>query len=132
VRTIENLAQNLFICPPHVSQVAALGALEAIDELEGHKRVYAANRARLLDALPALGFRDIAPADGAFYIYADVSELANDSRDFCTRLLHEAGIAATPGLDFDPVRGHRTMRFSFARTEAEIAEGVDRLKAFLG
>ena len=131
VRTIENLAQNLFICPPHVSQVAAIGALEAIDELEGHKRVYAANRARLLQVLPGLGFRDIAPADGAFYIYADISGLANDSRDLCSRMLHEAGIAATPGLDFDPVRGHRTMRFSFARTEAEITEGIARLQRFL-
>lgn len=132
LRTIENLAQNLFICPPHVSQVAALGALEATDELEGHKRVYARNRTLLLDTLPTLGFRDIAPADGAFYIYADMSGLANDSRDFCARLLHEAGIAATPGLDFDPVRGHHTMRFSFARTAAEIAEGVARLGRFLG
>ena len=132
MRTVENLAQNLFICPPHASQVAALGALDGIEELEGHRAVYAANRARLLDALPGLGFADIAPADGAFYIYADISRLANDSTEFCTRLLHEGGIAATPGLDFDPVRGHRTMRFSFARTEAEIEEGIRRLRAFLG
>ena len=132
VRTIENLAQNLFICPPHVSQVAALGALDATEELEGHKRAYAANRSLLLDTLPNLGFRDIAPADGAFYIYADISELANDSRAFSKRLLHEAGVAATPGLDFDPVRGHKTMRFSFARTEAEIADGVRRIHKLLG
>ena len=132
VRTIENLAQNLFICPPHVSQVAALGALDATEELEGHKRAYAANRTLLLETLPKLGFRDIAPADGAFYIYADISELANDSRAFSKRLLHEAGVAATPGLDFDPVRGHKTMRFSFARTEAEIADGVRRIQKLLG
>ncbi len=132
VRTIENLAQNLFICPPHASQVAALGALEAEDELEGLKRVYAANRARLLEALPGLGFTDIAPADGAFYIYADCTRLSNDSRELCRRMLQEGGVAATPGLDFDPVRGHRTVRFSFARGEAEIAEGVGRLQRLLG
>jgi aspartate/methionine/tyrosine aminotransferase len=132
VRTVENLAQNLFICPPHASQIAALGALEAEDELEGLKRVYAANRARLLDALPAMGLADIAPADGAFYVYADCTRLANDSTAFCRRLLEDGGVAATPGLDFDPVRGHRTVRFSFARGEAEIAEGVRRLRRLLG
>ncbi|MEM7061344.1 MAG: aminotransferase class I/II-fold pyridoxal phosphate-dependent enzyme [Pseudomonadota bacterium] len=132
IRTVENLAQNLFICPPHVSQVAALGALESIEELEAHKAVYARNRTRLLEALPGLGFADIAPADGAFYIYADISRLSNDSKDFCARLLNECGVAATPGLDFDPIRGHRTMRFSFARTEEEITEGVERIRAFLG
>jgi aspartate/methionine/tyrosine aminotransferase len=132
VRTIENLAQNLFICPPHASQIAALGALEAEDELEGLKRIYAANRARLLGALPRLGFADIAPADGAFYVYADCTRLANDSAAFCRRLLDEGGVAATPGLDFDPVRGHRTVRFSFARSEAEIAEGIARMQRLLG
>ena len=131
IRTVENLAQNLFICSSHASQVAALGALEAGEELEAHRAVYAANRRHLLDALPGLGFTDIAPADGAFYIYADISRLSNDSTDFCARLLQEGGVAATTGLDFDPVRGHRTMRFSFARTEAEIVEGVRRLKAFV-
>lgn len=130
-RTIENLAQNLFICPPHASQVAALGALEAEEELEALKGGYARNRALLLDTLPTLGFTDIAPADGAFYVYANVSQFTNDSSDFCRRLLHEGAIAATPGLDFDPVRGHATMRFSFARTEAEIAKGVERLTGFL-
>ena len=131
IRTVENLAQNLFICSSHASQVAALGALEAEEELEGHRAVYAANRAHLLEALPGLGFTDIAPADGAFYIYADISRLSNDSTEFCARLLQEGGVAATTGLDFDPVRGNRTMRFSFARTEAEIIEGVRRLKAFV-
>ena len=131
IRTVENLAQNLFICSSHASQVAALGALEAEQELEGHRAVYAANRRHLLDALPELGFSDIAPADGAFYIYADISRLSNDSTEFCARLLREGGVAATTGLDFDPVRGHHTMRFSFARTEAEIIEGVRRLRAFV-
>ena len=131
VRTVENLAQNLFICPPHASQIAALGALEARTELEGLKSVYAENRRLLMDALPGLGFREIAPADGAFYIYADVSAFTNDSRDFCLRLLRDGGVAATPGLDFDPERGHRTVRFSFARTTPEIAEGVRRIAAFV-
>lgn len=132
VRTIENLAQNLFICTPHVSQVAALGALDSVEELERHRTVYDNNRARLLEALPKLGFTDIAPADGAFYIYADISRLSNDSQEFCSKLLNEAGVAATTGLDFDPVRGNRTIRFSFARTEEEIAEGIRRLQKFLG
>ncbi|MEM7190100.1 MAG: aminotransferase class I/II-fold pyridoxal phosphate-dependent enzyme [Pseudomonadota bacterium] len=131
IRTIEALAQNLFICAPHVSQVAALGALEAEAELEAHKAVYAANRERLLGALPGMGFTDIAPADGAFYVYANLTQLSNDSRNFCSKLLQEGGVAATPGLDFDPVRGHGTLRFSFARTEAEIAEGIERIGRFL-
>lgn len=132
VRTIENLSQNLFICPSHASQIAALGALDATQELEGHRRVYANNRERLMNALPELGFTDIAPADGAFYIYAGIEKLSNDSKEFSEKLLKQAGVAATMGLDFDPVRGHRTMRFSFARTEAEIEEGVRRIRAFLG
>lgn len=132
VRIIENLSQNLFICPSHASQVAAIGALEAIEELEGHRQVYANNRERLMNALPDMGFTDIAPADGAFYIYAGIEKLSNDSRDFSAKLLNEAGVAATTGLDFDPVRGHRTMRFSFARTEAEIEEGIRRIRSFVG
>ncbi len=131
VRTIENLAQNLFICPSHASQIAALGALDADEELESHRSVYAANRARLMQAMPEMGFRDIAPADGAFYIYADIYAFSNDSADFSARLLSEAGVAATTGLDFDPVRGNTTMRFSFARTEREIEEGIRRLRRFL-
>ena len=132
IRTIENLSQNLFICPSHASQIAALGALDATEELEGHRRVYANNRERLMNALPELGFTDIAPADGAFYISAGIETLSNDSREFSAKLLNEAGVAATMGLDFDPVRGHRTMRFSFARTEAEIEEGIRRIRAFVG
>ncbi|MEM1298846.1 MAG: aminotransferase class I/II-fold pyridoxal phosphate-dependent enzyme, partial [Pseudomonadota bacterium] len=131
VRTVEALSQNLFICPSHASQVAALGALDATEELEGHRAVYAANRARLMEALPAMGFQDIAPADGAFYIYADISKFSNDSTDFARRLLQEGGVAATTGLDFDPVRGHSTIRFSFARTEAEVIEGIRRIGDFV-
>jgi aspartate/methionine/tyrosine aminotransferase len=130
-RTVENLAQNLFICSSHASQIAALGALDAIEELEGHRAVYAENRRLLMEALPRLGFREIAPTDGAFYIYADISMFSNDSKDFSARLLAEGGVAATTGLDFDPLRGHSTLRFSFARTTAEIAEGIRRLERFL-
>jgi len=133
VRTVQNLAQNLFICPSHASQIAALAALseEGEAEVAGHVKEYARNRAALMAALPALGFTDISPADGAFYAYAGVSRLSNDSRDFCARMLAEAGVAATPGRDFDPVRGHGTVRFSFAQPEAKIAEGIARLTRFI-
>ncbi len=131
LRAVERLAQNLFICPPHVSQVAAIGALEATDELEANRAVYEKNRALLLEELPKAGFRDLAPCDGAFYIYADVSHLTDDSREFCARMLREAGVAATPGLDFDPVRGARTLRFSFARSPADMIEGARRLRDWL-
>ncbi|MEM9012204.1 MAG: aminotransferase class I/II-fold pyridoxal phosphate-dependent enzyme [Pseudomonadota bacterium] len=130
VRTVERLAQNLFICPPHASQIAALAALDATEELEANRAVYAANRARLLEALPALGFADIAPPDGAFYIYADIGHLTDDSRDFTRRMLGEAGVAATPGHDFDPVRGATTLRFSYAETTERIEEGIRRLTAW--
>jgi aspartate/methionine/tyrosine aminotransferase len=133
VRPVQNLAQNLFICPSHASQIAALAALSEEGEAEaaGHLEGYRRNRATLIAALPGLGFADIAPADGAFYAYAGVSRLCNDSRDFCARLLREAGVAATPGLDFDPERGHATVRFSFAQPPEKIAEGIARLTRFV-
>ncbi len=111
VRGIERLAQNLFICPPHASQVAALAAMECGDELEANMAVYRANRALMLDGLPKAGFTKIAPPDGAFYVYADVSDITDDSRAFAVEILEQAGVAVTPGLDFDPVRGHKTLRF---------------------
>jgi aspartate/methionine/tyrosine aminotransferase len=92
---------------------------------------YALNRAALMSALPGLGFTDISPADGAFYAYAGVSRLTNDSREFCSQLLNKAGVAATPGLDFDPARGHATVRFSFAQAPEKIAEGIERLSRFI-
>lgn len=131
VRTVERLAQNMFICPPHASQVAALAALGAIDELEANRAVYAANRRLILEGLPKAGFTRIAPPDGAFYIYADVSDLTGDSRAFAAEILDKAGVAVTPGLDFDPARGHRTLRFSYAQGTAEIEEGLARLTAFM-
>jgi aspartate/methionine/tyrosine aminotransferase len=130
VRVIERLAQNMFICPPHASQVAALAALDCTEELEANVAVYAENRRLMLEGLPKAGFAKIAPPDGAFYIYADVSDLTRDSRAFAAEILAEAGVAVTPGLDFDPHRGHQTLRFSYARATADIAEGLERLRAF--
>ena len=131
VRVVERLAQNLFICPPHVAQVAALAAMECDDALQGNLDVYRANRALLMEGLPEAGFDRIAPPDGAFYIYADVSELTDDSRAFAAEILEKAGVAVTPGLDFDPERGGGTLRFSYARSTADIEEGLRRLKAFM-
>ena len=131
VRQVERLAQNLFICPPHASQVAALAAIDCTEELEANCRVYAANRQLLLDGLPAAGFAELAPPDGAFYVYADVGDLTDDSLSFAREILDEAGVAVTPGLDFDPVRGNTTIRFSYARSTADIEEGLRRLTAFM-
>ena len=128
VPTIERLAQNFFISAPALSQIAALSALDAAAELDARVAVYARSRALLLEALPRLGFRDLAPPDGAFYIYARLPEGAEASQQFCARLLRERGIALTPGIDFDPVRGHGTLRFSFAGPPDRIAEAVRRLE----
>ena len=132
IRTVERLAQNLFICAPHVAQVAALAALDCVDELEANRTTYAENRRLMLEGLPKAGFTKIAPPDGAFYIYADVSDLTTDSLAFSAELLREAGVAVTPGLDFDPVRGGRTLRFSYARATADIVEGLRRLQDYMG
>ncbi len=131
VRIIERIAQNMFICPPHVSQVAALAAMECGDELQANLAVYAENRRLMLEGLPAAGFTRIAPPDGAFYVYADVADLTEDSLAFAAEILDGAGVAVTPGLDFDEGRGARTLRFSYARSTADIAEGLRRLKAFM-
>ena len=131
IRTVERLAQNMFICPPHVGQVAALAALDCIDEMEANRAVYAENRRLMLEGLPKAGFTKIAPPDGAFYVYADVSDLTDSSLQLARDILHGAGVAVTPGLDFDPVRGAQTLRFSYARATADIAEGLDRLRHFM-
>ena len=131
VRLIERLAQNMFICPPHASQIAALAALDCVPELEANRAVYATNRQLMLDGLRAAGFTKIAPPDGAFYIYADVSDLTSDSLAFASQILAEAGVAVTPGLDFDPKRGAQSLRFSYARSTAEIKDGIARLQAFM-
>ena len=131
VRTVERIAQNMFICPPHASQTAALAALDCIEEAEANLSVYAENRRIMLERLPQIGFTRIAPPEGAFYIYADVSNLTEDSLGFCAEILDKAGVAVTPGLDFDPRRGAQTLRFSYARATAEIAEGLDQLARFM-
>ncbi|AWI85541.1 1-aminocyclopropane-1-carboxylate deaminase [Alloyangia pacifica] len=131
VRQVERLAQNLFICAPNASQVAALAAMDATDELQANLAVYAKNRALMMEGLPKAGFDRIAPPDGAFYVYADVSHLTDDSRAFAAEILDKAGVAVTPGLDFDPARGAGTLRFSYARGTAEIEEGLARLKTFM-
>lgn len=130
VRPIERLAQNLYISPPTVAQVAALGAFDGIEELEANKRVYAENRSLLLAELPKAGLERIVPADGAFYLYVDVGDLASDSVAFTKQMLHDIGIAATPGVDFDAERGSRYVRFCYAGTTADMAEGARRLKAW--
>ena len=127
----DRLAQNLYISPPYLSQVAALAAFDAGEELEAVKAGYAKNRDLLLAELPRLGLTEMHPADGAFYIYADVARFTNDSVGFCKRLLDEAGVAVTPGVDFDPAGGTHYLRLSFAGSEADCREGVRRLGGFL-
>ncbi len=131
IRTVERIAQNMFICPPHASQVAALAALDCHEEAQANLAVYAENRRLMLEELPKAGFTKIAPPEGAFYIYADVSDLTDDSIAFAAEILEKAGVAVTPGLDFDPVRGARSLRFSYARSTPEIAEGLARLTRFM-
>ena len=131
VRPVERLAQSLFISAPYLSQVAAEAAFSATGELEVVKAGYARNRAMLLAELPRIGLPDFLPVDGAFYVYVDIGRYTNDSLAFCSRLLAEAGVAATPGLDFDPDRGSRTMRLSFAGSEATCREAVARIGTFI-
>jgi aspartate/methionine/tyrosine aminotransferase len=130
VRPIERLSQNFFISVPTLSQHAAIAAFDCREELDGHVRRYRANRDLLLAGLPAAGLDRLTPAQGAFYLYADVSHLTNDSRDFCKRMLQEAGVATTSGIDFDRARGAGTLRISFAGSTAEMEEAVRRLKAW--
>ncbi len=128
VRPVERLAQNLYISPPAVSQIAALGAFDATGELEANRAVYRANRTLLLDELPKAGIDRIVPADGAFYLYCDVSRYTDDALTFTRQMLEETGVAATPGTDFDATRGHRFVRFSYAGTTADMAEAARRLQ----
>lgn len=118
---------NLFLTPPSLAQHAGLKAFDCIDELEGHVATYRRNRELLLAALPALGLKEIAPPDGAFYIYADVGHLTQDSLSFCRKLLRETGVAAAPGIDFDPVDGHRHIRFSFAVSTGRVEDAIARM-----
>jgi aspartate/methionine/tyrosine aminotransferase len=131
VRPFERLSQSLYISVPELSQRAAIAAFDASSELEAVKAGYADNRAELLKRLPALGFDELLPVDGAFYIYGSVARFTNDSVAFAGRMLQEAGVAATPGADFDHSRGHSYMRFSFAGTQRDISEGLDRIAGWL-
>jgi aspartate/methionine/tyrosine aminotransferase len=130
LRPIECLAQNLFISPPTLSQLAGIAAFDCGEELRANLARYTANRDLLLKALPEAGFPDLAPSDGAFYIYADVGHRTNDSVEFCARALAETGVAFTPGVDFDPERGSRTVRFSFAGTTEEVSAAAEALIAW--
>lgn len=131
VRIVERLAQNMFICAPHAAQRLALHAMDCTQELEENCAVYAANRAMMIAGLQAAGLTKFAPPDGAFYVYADVSDHTDDALQFSKDILAEAGVAVTPGLDFDPVRGGVWLRFSYARSTADISEGLQRLAAFM-
>ncbi len=128
LRAVECLAQNLFISPPSLAQHAAVAAFDCGEELDGNVRRYAGNREILLNGLPRAGLVRLAPADGAFYLYADVSPLGLDSDALCDRLLHEAGIAMAPGRDFDQARGGDFVRISFAGSNADMHEAVARLE----
>ncbi len=127
LRPAECLGQNLFISAPCLSQIAGEAAFDCGPQLDSYVAAYARNRSLLLEELPKAGLDRLAPADGAFYIYADVSALTNDSEAFCRRMLAEIGVAATPGIDFDPERGRHFVRFSFAGREAVMTEAARRL-----
>ena len=129
--SVDRLAGNFTICPPALSQQAAVAASGAYAELDDNVARYAANRAMLLDLLPAIGLDRLAPADGAFYVYADVSRWTDDSLEFADRLLAETGVAVAPGIDFDPVDGGRFIRMCFAGDNDELERGVKVLGEWL-
>lgn len=131
VRRIERLAQNMFICAPHAAQRLALHAMDCPQELDANKAVYAANRDLMMDGLRAAGLGAFAPPDGAFYVYVDVSAYTDDARQFAADILDQAGVAVTPGLDFDAARGHHWLRFSYARSTADITKGLSRITRFM-
>uniref|UniRef100_UPI0015F09559 aminotransferase class I/II-fold pyridoxal phosphate-dependent enzyme n=1 Tax=Pseudonocardia pini TaxID=2758030 RepID=UPI0015F09559 len=132
-RAVDRLAGNLTVCPPALPQHAAVAAFtpESYAEADSHVERYAVNRALLLDGLPRLGLDRLAPADGAFYVYADVGHLTDDSMRLTYELLGETGVAVAPGVDFDPVEGHRFVRLSFAGATAPIEEALARLGPFV-
>jgi aspartate/methionine/tyrosine aminotransferase len=131
VRPVERLQQNLAISVPTLSQVAALAAFDGREEMEAVKHGYEENRRILIEGLPGAGLDKFLPVDGAFYLYADVSRFSNDSFDFAKRMLDEAGVAATPGIDFDPTRGGNFIRFCYARSSADMREAVERIGGWL-
>ncbi len=132
VRPAERIGQSLYISPPELSQIAAAAALDAVEELEQVKAGYAKNRTLLLEELPKIGFDQLLPVDGAFYVYANTSRFSPDSMEFTRAVLHEAGVAATPGLDFDPMHGNEYTRFSFAGAHEDMKRALVQLKNWLG
>ncbi|MGP4056480.1 pyridoxal phosphate-dependent aminotransferase [Mycobacterium sp. 4D054] len=132
-RAVDRLTGNFTICPPALPQIAAVSAFtpEAVVEAESLLHGYAANRALLLDGLPKIGIDRLAPADGAFYVYADVSDLTTDSLSFCSKLLDDTGVAIAPGVDFDTVRGGAFVRLSFAGPSSDLDEALRRIGAWL-
>jgi len=132
VRPIERLQQNLAISVPTLSQIAAEAAFEGREEMEAVKRGYLENRRILIEGLPRAGLTKFLPVDGAFYLYADVSDFTSDSFKFAGEMLEKARVAATPGVDFDPIGGHRFIRFSYARSAEEMREAVERIARWLG
>jgi aspartate/methionine/tyrosine aminotransferase len=130
VRPVECLAQNLFISAPHISQIAAEAAFDCDAELAANVARYRRSRDHLIDALPRAGFRLVSPAEGAFYLWADVGDRSNDSAALCTRILNEAGVAVSPGVDFDRMRGNRYIRFSYCGPEADMRDAAARLARF--
>jgi aspartate/methionine/tyrosine aminotransferase len=131
VDAVERLAQNLTVAPPTLAQLAGIAAFDSVPELDGHVARYAANRAVLLAGLADMGFDRIAPADGAFYVWVDISAVSDDAEALCATWLADLGVAATPGIDFDPDRGTRFVRFSFCGADDEIAEAVRRLGGWM-
>ena len=131
IRVVERLAQNLFICSPHVSQVAALEAMSCEEELSQNLDIYRKNRQLMMNGLQQMGLESFAPPDGAFYFYIDISQFSDNSLSFCNEILEEVGVAITPGVDFDPMRGKTTIRISYARSTEEITEGINRLSQFM-
>ncbi|HET9716686.1 MAG TPA: aminotransferase class I/II-fold pyridoxal phosphate-dependent enzyme [Pseudolabrys sp.] len=131
VRPIERLQGNLAISVPTLAQVAAEAAFDGRDEMEAVKHGYQDNRRTLMEGLPRAGLNKFLPVDGAFYLYADISKFSDDSLDFAKNMLNEAGVAATPGIDFDPVNGRRFMRFCYAGSASEMHEAVERIAEWL-
>ncbi|MFW2338951.1 MAG: pyridoxal phosphate-dependent aminotransferase, partial [Acidimicrobiia bacterium] len=131
IRPVERLAQNLFISPPTLSQLAGVAAFDCSKELDENVARYARNRRILIDGLASVGIDRIAPADGAFYIYADVSDFTDDSQELSKHWLEELGVAATSGIDFDPTNGHKFIRFSYAESTADISDATQRIVGWM-
>jgi aspartate/methionine/tyrosine aminotransferase len=132
VRTIDRLQGNLSISVPTLAQIAAEAAFDGRAEMEVVKHGYEENRRILIEGLPKAGLERMLPVDGAFYLYADVSAFSNDSFDFAKRMLEDTHVAATPGVDFDPVNGGHFIRFCYAGAAAEMHEAVERIGRWLG